>query len=102
MTIVDRAYFIRLESWRQIHLFLATILNIYAVRTESEFEPSLYLKIPRFDHPNNSKLFAYSKLSSLESVIKSCGYVLEVTYPKGMCSPCLSMESCKKKIVYLY
>ena len=46
------------------------MLNKYAVKIASEFAMLSDLKLSRFDRPHNSKLFAYLKLSTLESGFK--------------------------------
>ena len=75
MTIVNRACAIRRASWRPESFSELVqrpcLINIYAVKTGSEFvTTSNYLKISGFDRPHDSKFFAYSKLSALESGFK--------------------------------
>ena len=79
VTMVNRACAISHSSWRPT---LATsrkrshcvqwpyVLNIYAVKTRSEFVTSSDLKVSVFDCPHDSKFFVYSKLSNLESGFK--------------------------------
>ena len=97
MTIVNRQCATKRSSGRQmtreaIAFLSATMLNIYAVKTGSEFATSSYLKIYGFARPHDSKLstpesglkkLRFNRPDSPDTCgrkanpkRKSCGYIL--------------------------
>ena len=67
VTIVNRVRAMRWASWRLSRQDRSVaMLNIYAVKTGSEFVTSSDLKVFGLDRPHDSKIFANSKLSILE------------------------------------
>ena len=87
-----RHHVCKLATREAIAFRSAAMLNIYAVKTGSEFVTTSDLKISGFDRPRDSKFFAYSKVFTVESrtdAVSHSGFARYV---------CTEGQSAKKKL----